>query len=145
MQLLALFKFLFADTPLISCVLLRTAELGRTQSVYCVDKSAQLAGTAAQLPQQHTTAGQNPDRFHPERRRDLFQCVNVVMICCRFPTELSATAIKHGLACVCVCMCVCARNADNVIPTGCDCADGPPRLHDHKSCDQHKRSGSLHP
>lgn len=77
MQLLALFKFLFADTMLISCVLLITAELGWTQSVYCVDKSAQLACTAAQLPQQHTTAGQNTDRFHPERRRDLYQSVSM--------------------------------------------------------------------
>lgn len=69
-------------------MLLRTAELGRTHGLRA-DTSAQLACTAAQLPQQHTTAGQNTDRFHPEWKTPGEPPPP--------PTELSVTPIKPGL------------------------------------------------
>lgn len=75
MQLLALFEFMFADTLLISRVLLRTAELGWTQSVYVLTRvhswPAQLHGCPSNTQQLDRTLTDST----LSGRRDLYRSV----------------------------------------------------------------------
>lgn len=70
-DILAVSKFLFVDT-----LLHRTVDLLWIQC-FGPDMSAQLACTAAQLPQQHTTAGQNADRSDSVCEWKLRSCITL--------------------------------------------------------------------